>query len=214
MTADRPRLLVTGFNAFPGAPVNPTEALVADLLEHRAAIGTRCHMHAEVLEVDYRALPSRLATIADGFRPDIAIHFGLSASARGFRLERHARNCVSLVTADNAGHIPSVATICDGGEAHDSTLPLQAIHDRLAATGIPVEWSDSAGDYLCNYLFYHARGGLVEGYAPLMAGFIHVPPFPGEPARIESAPFAIDRATLLRGAQIVIDACLDAWSDF
>lgn len=208
----RPRLLVTGFNAFPGAPVNPTEALVADLLADRASIERRCTLHAEVLDVDYRALPTRLAAIAADFRADIAVHFGLAASARGFRLERLARNCTSLALADNSGWRPTVATICDGVETHDSTLPLDVIHDRLVDAGLPVEWSDSAGDYLCNYLFYHARAGLVSGYEPAMAGFVHVPPFPPTgPADISGLGGGMGRAQLLQGGRLIIETCLDAW---
>lgn len=208
----RPRLLVTGFNAFPGAPVNPTEALVADLLSVRASIERRCDLHAEVLDVDYRALPARLAAIAADFRADIAVHFGLAGAARGFRLERLARNCTSLTLADNSGWRPTVATICDGVETHDSTLPLGAIHDRLVDAGLPVEWSDSAGDYLCNYLFYHARSGLVSGYEPAMAGFVHVPPFaPAGPADLAGMAGTMDRTSLATGARIILGACLDAW---
>ncbi len=172
-----PRVLVTGFEPFPGAPVNPTEWLVgslkddppAGLLEHVEAF------RAEVLPVDYAAVGPRLSELGRECAPDIAIHFGLADECSGFRLERLARNRFAADRPDNSGAMRDAGQVCAGPETLESGLPLQAIHDRLAEMKLPVEWSDDAGGYLCNTVFMLSRAKACAGFAPAMSGFVHVP---------------------------------------
>lgn len=208
-TSRLPRLLVTGFNAFPGAPLNPTELLVAELVREKQRFAPLADFRAEVINVDYRALPKRLVEIGKAFRPDIAVHFGLSAAAQGFRLERLAWNKASLAHPDNSGFVPAEARFCGGADSIESTLPLGEIHVALTRAGLPVEYSDSAGEYLCNYLFYFSRAGLARGFEPKMTGFIHVPPLADEGAE---APGMLTMRQLIGGAGLILGTCLEAWS--
>ncbi|MDN5929296.1 MAG: pyroglutamyl-peptidase I [Hyphomicrobiales bacterium] len=190
------RVLVTGFEPFAGAPVNPTEWLVGELRRDPPALDGIAAFRAEVLPVDYAKVGPRLSEIGREFRPDIAIHFGLAAECSGFRLERVARNSFAGARADNSGAVPQASDICEGPETLASTLPLAAIHDRLRAGGLPVEWSDDAGAYLCNMVFTLSRAHACQGFAPEMSGFVHVPPTgEGKP---------LGNAQLLAGARIII----------
>ena len=92
MSARSPRILVTGFSVFPGAPVNPTEALVGILNDDPPAGEGIDAFRADILAVEYATIAGRLSAIGREFMPDIAIHFGLARECRGFRLERVARN--------------------------------------------------------------------------------------------------------------------------
>src|SRR5687768_9564661 len=94
------RILATGFSAFPRAPVNPTETLVAMLDAARPRIGPDVELMSRVLPVEYARAPALLAEIGRAFRPDIAVHFGLADTAKGFRLETTARNRSSVLAAD------------------------------------------------------------------------------------------------------------------
>jgi pyroglutamyl-peptidase len=201
MTAG-PRLLVTGFEPFPGAPVNPTEWLVDTLGREPPAIDGIAAFRAEVLPVDYREVGPRLSRIGREFRPDIAIHFGLAAECRGFRLERIARNSFAGARPDNAGAMPSSERICEGPAEIPSNLPLQTIHDALAAERLPVEWSDNAGAYLCNMVFTLSRAHGCEGFSPAMSGFIHVP--------VTGAGLA--HPEFLSGARIIVSQSIAAWN--
>jgi pyroglutamyl-peptidase len=198
--ASAARVLVTGFEPFPGAPVNPTEWLAAELRRDPPAGDGIAAFRAEVLPVDYAKVGPRLSQIGREFRPDIAVHFGLAAECSGFRLERVARNSFAGARADNAGVQPEASAICEGPETLPSTLPLAAIRERLEADGLPVEWSDDAGAYLCNMVFTLSRAHACEGFAPAMSGFVHVPPTgDGKP---------LGNAQLLAGARIVIEETL------
>ena len=197
-----PRLLVTGFEPFPGAPVNPTEWLVKALRQEPPEGPSA--FRAEVLPVDYTKVGPALSEIGRDFRPDIAIHFGLAAECHGFRLERVARNSFAGARPDNAGATPSSEKICDAPAELPSNLPLQAIHDALVAENLPVEWSDNAGAYLCNMVFTLSRARGVEGFSPAISGFVHVPP--------TDSGAGLASTELLAGARIIIAQSMAAWS--
>lgn len=205
----RPRILVTGFSAFPGAPVNPTERIIAALESRRSQFPAFGELRLAVLEVDYGRLPAALAELARAGQPDIAVHFGLSAEAHGFTLERCARN-VFGPKPDNAGHVPVEGRICAGPDILVSTLPLERLHEVLAGGGLPVSWSDDAGGYLCNYLFYLSRSEAMGEFAPEMSGFIHVPPLAEESRSLASA---MPLEVLVAGAELIIHACAAAWNE-
>lgn len=208
MNAGRsPRILVTGFGPFPGAPDNPTDWLVSRLAADPPEGEGIAAFHAEVLDVEYDLVGPRLSQLGNAFAPDIAIHFGLAAEASGFRLERVARNSHAGARPDNAGRLPPALRICAGPPTLPSTLPLSAIAAGLATAGLPVEWSDDAGGYLCNTVFVLSRFHACEGLRPAMAGFVHVPLLAGQGG---ARPGAMDAGDLLRGARLIVAAAIDA----
>ncbi|MBL8582619.1 MAG: pyroglutamyl-peptidase I [Rhizobiaceae bacterium] len=197
-------MLVTGFEPFPGAPVNPTQALVQWLSKHPPRVEGMGALRAEVLPVEYGAVAPRLSRIGREFGPDIALHFGLALGCNGFRLERTARNRFAAARPDNSGAMPPDGPICAGPAALPSTLPLEAIHAALAAARLPVEWSDDAGGYLCNMAMTLSLARACDGFNPRVCGFIHVPPVgAGEPLSMRD---------LRRGAGIVLSTTVAAWT--
>ena len=74
-----------------------------------------------------------------------------------------------------------------GPAAYFSTLPLEALHDALEREGLPVEYSLSAGGYLCNAAFYLARHAL--GARAVPCGFVHMPPTPDLACAAEPLPY-------------------------
>lgn len=197
-----PRILVTGFGPFPGARENPTERMIAALGARPPALPAGAELRLEVLPVDYRAVPERLSALGKDFAPQIAIHFGLSLSAEGFRLERIARNGIRAEKPDVRGDPGRPGCIRDGAGDFASSLPLEAVHAALSAAGLPVAYSEDAGGYLCNYLFYLSRGHFCAGFAPGMAGFVHVPP-------LDSGAMTLDGMTA--GAAAIIETCASRW---
>jgi pyroglutamyl-peptidase len=164
---------------------------------------------AEMLPVAYETVMARLTEIGRAFQPDIAVHFGLAQSCSGFRLERVARNRFVPVHPDNLGFIPEVGPICAGPETLDSRLPLEAIHGKLSAAGLPVEWSDDAGGYLCNAVFTLSLARGAEDFHPAMSGFVHVPLL-SEVGHDASAR-RFEQHTLLDGARIILQTSVDAF---
>jgi len=192
------RLLVTGFTTFPGASHNPTEQLIRHFKANPLAIGSDVECRFAVLPVDYADAIPALEAVSSSFEPHVAVHFGLSKKAVGFRLERLARNGIASSAPDNAGIVPAPSPITRGAADIPSSLPLSRIAEALERGGHAVEWSDDAGGYLCNYVFFHSAAGLCRGLAAPISGFVHVGPVNG----------AEDFNKLVEGAEMILEICV------
>ncbi len=209
MISSVPRVLITGFPPFPGAPVNPTQWLIETL--QAADLNHICELRSAIVPVDYATAGDVLNTRAREFDPHIVINFGLAAEAKGIRLERIARNEIAPNRLDNSGNIPARTNIVDGGEELTSGLPLEAIGEELEGHNIPVQWSDDAGGYLCNYIFYLGRAGLCKSMKAQMTGFIHVPLLANERGMNSNGEVVITKRDLLAAAKIVIEQSVFHW---
>ena len=196
-------IIATGFGPYPGAPENPTEWLMRLFAVDAPVCGDDVRFQSFVLPTEYDGLQERIALIGNITAPDIAIHFGLSRQAQGFRLERLARNHVATDRVDAKGDRPASAALAPGLGDIASSLPLERCAAALTAAGIPAAMSDDCGDYLCNALFFHSCGKLVTEFQPCWAGFVHVP-LPG-------SHFSEDM--LARGARIIIAETYAAWRE-
>lgn len=206
-------VLVTGFSVFPGAPVNPTEVLVGWFGERRPDLGPDVSLTTGLLDTAFGSIRRQLGEVAATAQPDIAIHFGLARGARGFRLERMARNRVATASPDVTGTCAASDRICEGAEAIASSLPVEAIVRRLSERGLPHETSVDAGDYLCNLAFYLSVAHLVDGLRPAKAGFVHVPYLASQLATLGEAEASVPRLSedeLWEGAVVIVETAIAA----
>lgn len=166
----RPRLLLTGFGPFPGAPSNPTAAVVERLVA-RADLAGRVEIVGRTLPVTWAAIDGFAATIA-ATAPDAVLMLGLARRAREVRVETRARNR-ALVCAVDADGRRSVSGRLDpaAGALRPVRAPTRAMAAAVAAQGLPVALGADAGAYLCNGLLWRA---LACGTRP--TAFLHLPP--------------------------------------
>src|SRR5690242_3458937 len=100
-------ILVTGFGPFPGAPFNPTEALVRRLAKLRR-VNLRLVTH--VFETSYAAVDRELPSLVAKHKPDALLMFGLHGRAKTLRIETLARNALGRVR-DASGATPKTHSI-------------------------------------------------------------------------------------------------------
>lgn len=173
MTVRHLRILVTGFGPFPGAPENPTGPLVRRLARKPWPGVT---VKAHVFPTRYKAVDRALPRLLKDFRPDALVMFGLATRSRAIRVETLARNRISA-HADAGGFTPGPCAIDEAApRTRTVRAPTASLLRALRRTDIPARPSRSAGDYLCNYLLWHATGGAKAAKGPKLAAFIHVPP--------------------------------------
>jgi pyroglutamyl-peptidase len=166
------KLLVTGFGPFPGAPENPTEALVDALAGERPALGAS-DLKVVVLPTEYRRSWSRLRRLYATFEPDKVVHFGLSGSAKVIHVETTGVNIIDPTKPDASGTAPPMGRARRGGcEKFRATLPTEVIVAALRREGIAALLSDDAGTYVCNATLYRSLHAAPRGRR---VGFIHVP---------------------------------------
>jgi pyroglutamyl-peptidase len=204
--AEKPKILITGFSHFPGEPENTSQYLIELFNDRKDEIAGQMDVHAETIRTQYSTVRQHLSVLVRDIRPDIALHFGLSRKARGFCLEQYAHNRVAPDREDDAGQGPQNDVIDPDGPHKIATgLPVNQIYAALRALGLPVERSDDAGDYVCNYLFYLIRSDAIERFMPKMSGFIHVPLLDTQTKDTELTTLTEDQ--LWRGTREIIKTC-------
>jgi pyroglutamyl-peptidase len=177
------RILITGFEPFPGAPFNPTGPLVERLVKLRRPAFADVERVSHIFPVTYGAVDRQLPELIKRHAPDALLMFGLAARTPHVRIETRARNDITTIWPD-AGHTRiTLGKIAPGGPRALEFGPHTALLLRAAqATGVPSAASRNAGRYLCNYLSWRAieqtNDARNNAQSPRLAAFIHVPLVP------------------------------------
>lgn len=167
------KLLITGFDPFGGAKINPAwEAVkrlpeqVGDFEVHKLQIPTVFGLGACcVLEK------------AESVNPDVILCVGQAGGREAVTPERIAVNIRDARIADNAGCQPKGESVAmDGPAAYFATVPVADMAEAICAEQILGTVSNSAGAFVCNDVFYT----LLHRYqgTGTKVGFIHVPYLP------------------------------------
>lgn len=163
-------ILLTGFEPFDGASVNPSwEAVlrVPDTICGRS-------VHRLRLPVEYGRAAALLLEEIRRVQPRIVLCCGVASGREGVTPELVALNYRMARIPDNAGqHYTGQPIRPDGPTAIMTRLPVQDMVEAIRAGDVPAWVSLSAGAYVCNDLYYH----LLEAEERLGCRglFVHVP---------------------------------------
>lgn len=190
------KLLITGFDPFGGATVNPSWMAVSRLPD-RVGDFELCKL--EIPTVFDKATRVVLAKAAE-FGPDVILCVGQAGGRAAVTPERIGVNIRDGRIADNEGNQPRGEFVTsDGPAAYFATVPVLAMAEAIEAGGISATVSNSAGAFVCNDTLY----GLLHAFAgtEVRCGFIHVPYLPeqGEPS------MALENIT--KALELAIAAC-------
>lgn len=165
-------ILITGFEPFGTVADNPSQRIV----ERIAAQANRAII-AQTLPVDYATAGDKLIGLIDQHTPDAVLLLGVAESRTSISLERIAVNINDARIPDNAGNQVKGEKIHHAGPVgYWSTLPLETFYATISDMNIPISYSNHAGAYLCNHVFYRARHHLTATHrADVPCGFVHVP---------------------------------------
>ncbi|AXJ10662.1 pyroglutamyl-peptidase I [Arthrobacter sp. PM3] len=166
-------ILLTGFEPFGGATINPSWAAARSAA--RLLAGDGHDVQAVELPCVFGASARALEDAVERFRPELVLCAGQAGGRARISLERVAINCDDARIPDNAGNQPVDEPVVAGGPAaYFTSLPVKAALAALAAEQIPAEVSQSAGTYVCNHVFYALMHAL-RRYPDTRGGFVHVP---------------------------------------
>ena len=184
------KILLCAFDPFGGEKINPALEAVRPVHCDGAVI-EKC----EVPTVFYKSVKVVEEKI-EAFHPDAVLMIGQAGGRDKITPERIAINISDARIADNEGNCPCDEPIAlDAPAAYFSTLPIKAIADAIAASGIPSEISNSAGTFVCNHLMYGVLNYIEAREYDCIAGFIHIPFLPEQVAdkpTMPSLPLEID----------------------
>jgi pyroglutamyl-peptidase len=165
------KVLLTGFEPFNNARLNPSEQLVIRIKSDSVP---GAQIITAVLPVVYGEAASHLIALVQEHNPDVVISFGQAEGRIAITPERFAVNLNDANLADNKGHIRIDQAIHQGTPtAYESTLPVKELVAAIKAEGIPATLSLTAGAFVCNHIFYELQNALKD--TQIQSGFVHVP---------------------------------------
>jgi pyroglutamyl-peptidase len=169
-------VLLTGFGPFPGAPYNPSAALVRALARRRRPAFVEIKRHVYVFPTSYAAVDRALPRLIADFRPQVVLMFGLATRTRHVRVETQARNAVATLLPDAHRGRFITASIAPGKPPYlKSQAPVRSLIAAGRGCGTDVRLSRDAGRYLCNYLYWRALEVADAARKPPLVQFIHIP---------------------------------------
>ena len=200
-------MLVTGFDAFGDASINPSW-LAAQALHRRQVAGH--HVVAARLPTVFGQSLDKLQALLGLHRPRLVVCLGLAAGRRSISLERVAINVSDARIADNAGARPiDRPVVADGPAAYFTSLPIKAMLLALQRSRIAAEVSQTAGTFVCNQVFYGLMHVLATRSAldGVRGGFVHLPMLP------EQGTPCMALADMVLGLRIAIRCALQTAQD-
>jgi pyroglutamyl-peptidase len=204
-------VLLTGFEPFNGATINPAWEAV------RALEGWQ----GEHFRVEVRQLPcvfgdaiEDIAAMIDELHPDVVIAVGQAGGRPEISVERVAINVDDAAIRDNGGGQPVDAAIApDGPAAYFSSLPIKAIVRALRERGLVAGVSQTAGTFVCNHVFYGLMHHAARQALTIKAGFIHVPFLPEQAAARPDAPPSMALEDIIAGIKLAVEVTLSVDTD-
>ena len=201
------KILLTGFDAFGGAALNPSWLAV------RALHGRRILGHTVVaaqLPTVFGASLHELNTLLKKHQPALVVCVGQAGGRKAMSLERVAINVNDAPIADNAGGQPVDTPVKPGAPAaYFTSLPIKAMLAALQADGVAAEVSQTAGTFVCNHVFYGLMHTLAtqRGLKQTRGGFVHVPWLP------EQGTPSMPLEDMVRGLRLALRCALQVEMD-
>lgn len=174
------KILVTGFSAFPGIPINPTQLLIEDLkLKPPRLTAGPVDLGLEVIETQYALAGDRIETLLQTLRPQFLLLLGVAESRRSYAIERFAVNIDDSLAPDAAGDVRRGRRIEKSGlAAYETKVDIDKLREYLIRSEVDVEISNYAGAYVCNHAYYVALHTVESLGLSTRVLFVHVPLVP------------------------------------
>ena len=164
------KLLITGFDPFGGAAVNPAWQAVSQLPD---IIGD-FEVYKLPIPTVFGKAPALVTEAADILCPDVILCIGQAGGRDAVTPERIGVNIRDARIPDNEGNQPrGEFCVPEGPAAYFATVPVEKMAQAIRDAEIPGTVSNSAGAFVCNDTLYC----LLHRYAgtDVKVGFIHVP---------------------------------------
>ncbi|MEO1773069.1 pyroglutamyl-peptidase I [Candidatus Enterococcus ferrettii] len=204
------KVLITGFDPFGGATINPAfEAvkLLPDTIQQakiiKIEIPTVFQKDGEVLENSIKQ-----------HNPDIVLCVGQAGGRSGVTIEKVAINLMEARIPDNEGQQPLNQQIYkDGKNAYFTTIPVKAMVNNIKAKKIPSSVSYTAGTFVCNDIMYRLLYLAEKEYPEMRGGFIHVPYLPEQVTELPEGTPSMSAELISQALETAIEAAINTVQD-
>jgi len=171
-TASSKKILVTGFAPFGGEKLNPSGLLLPMLSES-------ADVEVALLPVTFAGAFVELEHKLKEQNYDFVICLGQAGGRAEVNLERVAINMIDASIADESGAILQEAVIEERAPAaHLTPIALRKLCEDLQKLGHRVQVSNSAGLFVCNYVYFRLLDWISVQRLSTQALFVHLPYLP------------------------------------
>lgn len=165
------KVLVTGFEPFGGATINPALEAVRRLPAKIAGADVVTVQIPVVFEKDAAAVDAAI----DAEKPDVVLCIGQAGGRSHITPEFVGINFANARIPDNEGNQPVGPLVEGAPDAYFATVPVFAMADAARAAGVPAAVSYTAGTFCCNEVLYRLLHTLATCHPGVRGGFVHVP---------------------------------------
>jgi pyroglutamyl-peptidase len=198
-------LLVTGFEPFGGASVNPSTEVVRSFENNGRLPGAT----TAILPVDAVQAPRMITDLLLNHQPDLCLMLGQADGYAALAVERMAINLCDFRIPDNAGiRRVDEPIVVDGPAAYFSNAPVRDVVQAIRAAGVPADLSLSAGAYLCNMVYYTALHVCATHRLPTRCLFIHLPSLPSQASNDVNPRPTMALETMYAGVRAALRAAM------
>lgn len=174
------RILLTGFEKFGGEKVNPSELILRRI--SKKTIGKH-FIDTLILPVSYERSIKILEEYYSKNNVDLVVHLGQAGGRATINIERVAVNIMDSTHPDNDEKLNENRKIIqNGADAYMTKLDVKKIAEMLNKKKIPASVSYTAGQYICNEVYYYSLHSSSKNNNPKNVLFIHVPFLPEQVA--------------------------------
>jgi pyroglutamyl-peptidase len=204
------KILITGFDPFGGAKINPAYEAVK-LLPDKIN-------DAEIIKLEIPTVFKREGEVLEAgiekHNPDVVICVGQAGGRSGMTVEKVAINLMEARIPDNDGQQPMDEPVCSDGEnAYFAKLPVKAIVQNMREQGIPARVSYTAGTYVCNDVMYRLLYLIDKKYPEMKGGFIHVPYLPEQVIDLPDGTPSMPADMIAKALEAAVEAVLENEED-
>ncbi len=203
------KVLVTGFEPFGGATINPALEAVRRL---PAAIAGADVATAQIPVVFGKGAEAVEAAI-DAERPDLVLCVGQAGGRSHITPEFVGINFANARIPDNEGSQPVGRLIEGGPDAYFSTLPVFAMVDAARVAGVPAAVSYTAGTFCCNEVLYRLLHCLATRHPGVRGGFVHVPYAAEQACAMGEGTASMSVDMMVAGLTAMIEAAVTSSDD-
>lgn len=204
------KVLITGFDPFGGADINPAYEAVKLLPDQIK--------DAEIIKMEIPTVFKKEGEILEkGIlenKPDIVICVGQAGGRSAVTIEKVAINLIEARIPDNEGRQPLDCPVHDDGEnAYFAKLPVKAMVHEIKSHGIPAKISYTAGTFVCNDVMYRLLYMIDKKYPSMRGGFIHVPYLPEQVTDLPDGTPSMSAQMIADALRYAVEAALEYEED-
>lgn len=200
------KILITGFDPFGGADINPAYEAVKLLPDTILGATIIKKEIPTVFKKDGIVLEQAMQE----HQPDVVVCVGQAGGRSQITVEKVAINLIEARIPDNEGQQPLGEQIHEDGEtAYFVTLPVKAMVAHILEKNIPASVSYTAGTYVCNDILYRLLYLEQTKYPNMKGGFIHVPYLPEQAVSLPAGTPTMSVEMISKGILHAVEAIVE-----